>query len=307
MALISDTHAHTHDATQSAQRPDPAVLISRNPATGEELGRVPILGVAEVDAAVARARAAQQRWSALPLQTRLAHLTRVRSALAERVSELSDLIALEMGKHPTEALLGDVMFGLTHLDYAIRNAPRLLKPKPVRHSLLFATRRARVMLEPRGVIGIISPYNYPILMTANSLFLALVSGNAVVAKPSEHTPFSLLKLAEICRDAALPPDLFQVLTGDASTGAALVNSGIDSLVFVGGTATGRKIAAAAGERLLPVTLELGGSNAMIVLEDADLELAARTAVWAAFMTSGQVCARVGRIFVAAPVAERFTA
>src|SRR5689334_9257253 len=141
MALISETH--THDTAQSAHPNDPAVLISRNPATGEELGRVPILGLAEVDVAVARARVAQQRWSALPLQARLAHLTRVRDALATRISELSDLIALEMGKHPTEALLGDVMFGLTHLHYAIRNAPRLLKPKPVRHSLLFATRRAR--------------------------------------------------------------------------------------------------------------------------------------------------------------------
>jgi succinate-semialdehyde dehydrogenase/glutarate-semialdehyde dehydrogenase len=212
-----------------------------------------------------------------------------------------------MGKHPTEALLGDVLFSLTHLDYAIRQAPRLLRPQRVRHSLLFITREARVVMEPRGVIGLISPFNYPVLMTANTLFLALAAGTVVVTKPSEHTPLTVCRLVAICRAAGLPPDVFQALPGDAITGAALVESAIDSLVFVGGPVAGRKIAAAAGARLLPVTMELGGNNAMIVLEDADIAMAAQAAVWGGFVTSGQVCGRVGRVFVAAAVAERFTA
>lgn len=303
MALISETHLPQPVDTRSPSR---ALLISHNPATGEELGRVPICTLEEVNAAVARARAAQPAWASLPLGARLGYLRGLREELAARASELSDLVAMEMGKHPTEALLGDIMLGLTHLDYVIRRAPHLLRARRVRHSLLFATRHARVVLEPRGVIGTISPYNYPILMTANNLFLALAAGNVVVTKPSEHTPLSVLKLAEICRDAGLPASVFEVVTGDSSTGAALVDSPIDSLVFVGGTATGRKIAVAAGARLLPVTFELGGSNAMLVLADADLRMAARAAVWGGFLTAGQVCSRVARIFVDGRVIDRFT-
>ncbi len=283
----------------------PAELISYNPATGAELGRVPNSNAAEVQAAVARARAAQPGWAALPLGRRLAYLRAVRTVLAERAGELADLTAQEMGKHPVEGLLGDLMFALSHLDYAIRATPRLLRPQRVRHGILWATRYAQVVLDPRGVIGIISPFNYPVLLTANTLFMALAAGNTVVAKPSEHTPLVVQRLATICHAAGLPPDVFQVVTGDGLTGAALVESGIDSLVFVGGTATGRKIAAAAGARLLPVTMELGGSNAMIVLADADLAMAARAAVWGGFLTSGQVCGRVGRVLVAAPVVARF--
>jgi succinate-semialdehyde dehydrogenase/glutarate-semialdehyde dehydrogenase len=285
----------------------PAELVSYDPATGAELGRVPIRTGAEVRAAVARARAAQPAWAAQPLAVRLDYLRRIRAVLAEHADELSELTAREMGKHPTEALLGDTLFSLTHLDYVIAMAPRLLRPRRVRHGIVFATRYAQVVLDPRGVIGIISPYNYPVLMTANSLFMALAAGNVVVAKPSEHTPLTVLKLAEICHTAGLPADVFQVLTGDHTTGAALVDSDIDGLVFVGGTAAGRKIAAAAGARLLPVTMELGGNNAMIVLEDADLQMAARAAIWGGFVTSGQVCGRAGRVLVAAPVAGRFLA
>jgi acyl-CoA reductase-like NAD-dependent aldehyde dehydrogenase len=283
-----------------------AELISLDPRDGAELGRAPIRSAAEAREAVARARAAQARWAALPLSARLAYLRRLRAALAGRAEELAALTAREMGKTPTEALSGDVMLGLMHLDYAIRQAPKLLRPRRLRHGSLFVSRWGQVILEPRGVIGIIAPYNYPVLMTTSTLCLALAAGNAVVAKPSEHTPLTALKLAEICA-GVLPTDLFQTLTGDHTTGAALIESGIDSLVFVGGTTAGRKIAAAAGARLLPVVMELGGSNAMIVLEDADLEFAARGAVWGAYVAGGQVCARVARVLVAAPVADRFLA
>ena len=301
-------------ALQTVERPPtagptvrPTELISYNPATGAELGRVPNCTAADVQAAVARARAAQPGWARQPLVRRLSVLRDIRTLLGERAGELADLTAQEMGKHPVEGLLGDLMFALTHLDYAIRHTPRLLRPQRVRHGVLWATRYAQVVLDPRGVIGIISPFNYPVLLTANSLFLALAAGNTVVAKPSEHTPLVIQRLADICYAAGLPRDVFQVVTGDGLTGAALVESGIDSLVFVGGTATGRKIAAAAGARLLPVTMELGGSNAMIVLADADLAMAARAAVWGGFLTSGQVCGRVGRVLVAQSVAERFLA
>ncbi|HMA36276.1 MAG TPA: aldehyde dehydrogenase family protein [Chloroflexia bacterium] len=294
-------------ATHGMGPPAAPELISYNPATGAELGRVPICTAAEVTAVVARARAAQPGWAALPLGVRLAHLRRVRAALAEQASALADLTAAEMGKHPMEALAGDVLFALTHLDYAITHARRLLRPRRVRHSLLFATRYAQVVREPRGVIGLISPYNYPILLTANTLFMALAAGNTVVTKPSEHTPLAVSRLAAICYQAGLPREVFQVVTGDHTTGAALIASDIDSLIFVGGTATGQKIATAAAARLLPVTMELGGSNAMVVLADADLEMAAQAAVWGGFVTTGQVCARVGRVLVAAPVADQLLA
>jgi succinate-semialdehyde dehydrogenase/glutarate-semialdehyde dehydrogenase len=283
-----------------------AELISHNPVTGAEVGRVPVHQAAAVLDAVGRARAAQPAWAALPLSRRLAYLRAIRRAMAEHAQELADLIAAEMGKHPVEGLLGDVLFALTHLDYAINQTPRLLRPQRVRQGFVWSTRYAEISLEPRGVIGLISPYNYPILLTANTLFLALAAGNTLVAKPSEHTPLSTLRLAEICYAAGLPRDVFVVVTGDGGTGAALIESGIDGLVFVGGTSTGKRIAAAAGARLLPVVMELGGNNAMIILDDADLPKAARAAVWGGFVTGGQVCGRVGRILVADAVAARFT-
>src|SRR5262249_10530445 len=150
--------------------------------------------------------------------------------------------------------------------------------------------------EPHGVVGIIAPWNYPFAIPATQALAALVAGNAVVLKPSELTPLSALEVAALFSAAGLPNDVFQVVIGDGSAGAALVESGIDKLIFTGSVSTGKKIAEAAASRLLPLVLELGGKDAMIVLADADLDVASSGAVWGAFLNAGQACLSVERCY-----------
>ena len=155
----------------------------------------------------------------------------------------------------------------------------------------------RLLHEPYGVVGIISPWNYPFAIPATETLAALVAGNAVVLKPSEFTSLTALELESLLRNAGLPEDVFQVVVGGGATGGALVHSQIDKLVFTGSVATGKRIAGAAAERLLPVVLELGGKDPMLVLDDADVDVASSAAVWGAFMNAGQTCLSVERCYV----------
>jgi succinate-semialdehyde dehydrogenase/glutarate-semialdehyde dehydrogenase len=159
--------------------------------------------------------------------------------------------------------------------------------------------------EPYGVVGIISPWNYPFSIPATETLAALVAGNVVVLKPSEFTSLVALELQSLLYSAGVPQDVFQVVTGDGTTGAALVHSQIDKLLFTGSVATGKRIAAAAAERLLPVLLELGGKDAMLVLDDADVDVASSAAVWGAFVNAGQTCLSVERCYVQRSVYEEF--
>ena len=215
-------------------------------------GACPVRSAAEVQAVVARAAAPPtgpgRRCPWPPAWTICAASAPSSPSRADETEPT--LPPREMGKHPTEALLGDVLSGLMHLDYAIRQAPRLLRPQRVRHGIAVCHALCRGRAgAPRGD-RLISPYNYPVLLTANTLFMALAAGNVVVAKPSEHTPLTVLKLAEICTPAGLPADVFQVVTGDGDHGRGPGGKRDRPLVFVGGAAAGRKIAAAAGARLL---------------------------------------------------------
>jgi len=182
--------------------------------------------------------------------------------------------------------------------FLIDNAYRLLRDEPVPHGNL-ATRLKSGWLvrEPYGVIGIVSPWNYPFSIPATETLAALVAGNAVVLKPSEFTSLVALELQSLLREASVPRDVFQVVVGDGATGAALVYSQIDKLVFTGSVATGKRIAASAAERLLPVVLELGGKDPMLVLDDADVDVASSAAVWGAFVNAGQTCLSVERCYV----------
>src|SRR5438270_9602183 len=159
--------------------------------------------------------------------------------------------------------------------------------------------------KPIGVIGIISPWNFPWATPLGEVVMALMAGNAAVLKPSELTPLTGLKIKEVLARAGLPDAVLEVVTGDGSTGAALVGAGVDKIMFTGSVATGRRVAEAAAKYLIPVVLELGGKDPMIVLEDANLENAARGAVWGAFANSGQSCAAVERCYVQESIAPRF--
>ena len=273
-------------------------VASVNPATGEILRELECASDAAVQTAVARARAAQPAWQALDTNVRIALLRRFQRQLQEDKSAVATLITKEAGKPYVEALLTEVLVVLDAARFLIENAYGFLREEPVPHgSLAMKTKVGRILREPHGVIGIISPWNYPLSIPAIDALAALVTGNAVVLKPSEFTSLVALKLESRLRSAGVPPAIFQVVVGDGTTGAALLASKIDKLIFTGSVPTGKKIAQAAAARLLPVMLELGGKDPMLVLDDANIDVASAAAVWGAFVNAGQACLSVERCYV----------
>jgi succinate-semialdehyde dehydrogenase/glutarate-semialdehyde dehydrogenase len=273
-------------------------VVSANPATGETLREFEAATNTEVRAGVARARAAQPAWNETDVRRRVAVLRVFQRLLHERKSEVATLITREAGKPTVEALLTEIMVVLDATRFCVDNAFAFLRERPVPHgNLAMKTKVGRILREPYGVIGIISPWNYPFSIPATESLSALVAGNAVVLKPSELTPLTALQLASLLHEAGVPQDIFQVIVGDGLTGSALLNAEIDKLVFTGSVATGKRIAQAAAARLLPVVLELGGKDPMLVLDDADVDVASSGAVWGAFVNSGQACLSVERCYV----------
>lgn len=275
-------------------------IVSINPATGVPLGDVPDQGADEVRATVARARAAQVEWGATPIRERCRRVARYAEVLMARAEEVIELITKENGKTRIEALSTEILVVADLVRYFTRRAPKLLAPEPVPLHLL-RHRASYLHYVPRGVVGVIAPWNFPFSIPVGEVMMALIAGNAAVLKPSEVTPLIGLKARELYLDAGLPEDLFGVVTGRGGTGAALIDAGIDYCVFTGSVATGRKVAAACGERLIPCTLELGGKAPAIVCADADLDRAAAAIVWGGFANSGQVCASVERVYAHADV------
>ena len=273
-------------------------IASVNPATGEVLGELDSAGPTEVRAAVARARAAQPEWNAWGVRNRLRVVDRFQQILLARKTEIACRITQEAGKPEIEALLTEVLVVLDAARFLVANAYSILREEKLPHgNFAVKTKSGRILHEPHGVIGIISPWNYPFSIPATETLAALVAGNAVVLKPSELTPLIALELQRLLREAGVPEDIFQVLPGEGETGSALVKSEIDKLIFTGSVATGRRIAQIAAERLLPVVLELGGKDPMLVLEDADIDVASSGAVWGAFVNAGQTCLSVERCYV----------
>ncbi len=275
-----------------------------SPATGTPLGEVPDAGAAGAAEAVARARAAQPAWAALDLEQRVEALKRWRDAVLDEPAVPRTLVA-ESGKPWMEAEGIEVLYLCELIRAMTRLAPRAFREE-TRHPLLFLTKKTRLVRHPLGVVGVIGPWNFPILNNAADAVAPLLAGNTVVLKPSEVTPLTSVLLAELWRKAGNPPDAFRVVTGRGETGAALVDL-VDAVMFTGSVATGRRVAARCGERLVRCVLELGGKSPFVVLAGADLERAAEAAAWSSFIHSGQVCVRTERIFVDASVADRFEA
>lgn len=281
-------------------------LTIRAPATGDVIGSVQVLGVEEVRALVERARLAQGAWAERPVRERARLLLRFRDRLVARAEEVADLSCRETGKLPFEALASDVFVTCELARWYARRAPEVLAPRRVPPGPLI-TKRCYELREPYGVAGVIAPWNFPVLNSMRAVMAALVTGNAVVLKPSEMSPLCALLMAELMREAGFPPDVCLVATGGGGTGAALVRAGVDKLSFTGSVETGRAVARAAAEQLIPVTLELAGKDAMIVLADADLERAARAALAGGLFNAGQICTSVERVYVEAPVYDAFLA
>jgi acyl-CoA reductase-like NAD-dependent aldehyde dehydrogenase len=281
-------------------------IASVNPATGEVLRELDCATESEVHAAVDRARGAQPAWAEIGLKYRIAALRAFQGRLFEKKSEIAAAITREAGKPVAEALVTEILVVLDAARFLIDNAWSLLRDEPVPHgNLVTKLKTGSLVREPHGVIGIISPWNYPFSIPATETLAALVAGNAVILKPSELTPLIALELASLLHHAGVPQDVFQVVIGEGPAGAALVGSAIDKLVFTGSVATGRRIAMAAAERLLPVVLELGGKDPMLVLDDADIDVASSAAVWGAFVNAGQACLSVERCYVHHSLYESF--
>lgn len=289
----------------AAPTTDSSTLVSLNPATGEAVGSVTVASPEQVTATLKAAREASKLWARVPVEERARRLERVCDVMVARRDEIARLVSAETGKPRVEALGHEVLACLDGIQYYVRNAGRLLAPQRIRHRFLRTTRSTYVY-EPWGVVAVITPWNFPLYLTNAVTMSALFAGNAVINKPSEFTPLTADLYAELLDEAGLPEGVFQVLQGGGATGAALVDARPDKVTFTGSVATGRKVAMACAQHLIPHTLELGGKDPAIVLEDADLQRAARGIVWGAFCNAGQVCASIERVYVDDRVADEFT-
>ncbi|HUG41772.1 MAG TPA: aldehyde dehydrogenase family protein [Longimicrobiales bacterium] len=283
----------------------PSFIEVRSPAHDRVLGRVPNLDPAAVADLVRRSRAAQPRWAARPVEERAALLQAFRRRLADRAEEAARLSAAESGKLEFEGLVGDVLPCLDLARFYARRVRAVMRPQRVRSWMV--TKKALVEREPFGVVGIISPWNFPVVNPMRGVMAALVTGNTVVLKPSELSPLSALLMEEIARDAGFPPDVFLVATGDGRAGAALVAARVDKISFTGSVAVGREVARAAASLLIPVVLELAGKNAMIVLADASLERAVNLGIQGAYWNAGQICIATERVYVEDGIYDAFVA
>jgi len=283
-----------------------AELISHDPRTGEEIGRALIIMPEDVARAVRRARDAQTEWAKRSFRERGRLIMKARKIILKDLEEIASLISRETGKPASEAIAMELTTSLDLMQYFARKTASLLRPRRVSVGQYWSMGRSSCEIyKPLGVVGIISPWNFPWATPLDEVVMALMAGNAVVLKPSELTPLTGLKIKDVFDRAGLADGLLQVVTGDGSTGAALVGSGVDKIMFTGSGATGRRVAEAAAKYLTPVVLELGGKDPMIVLDDANIKNAARGAVWAAFANSGQACASVERCYVHESIADRF--
>ena len=277
-------------------------LAVRDPARGTVIEELPVADGGAVAAAVHRARAAQAAWGARSVRERAKLLRRARRELVRDRAAILDRLERETGKARVD-VVGELMGVCIESGHMMRRAARWLRPLKVATRPLFG-KRGRVVFKPRGVVGIISPWNAPLNLALGDAIPALLAGNAVVIKPSELAPLAVSR-AVVAMNRVLPPDLLQVVIGAGPTGAALVDH-VDMVCVTGSPETGRRVMERASRRLTPVLLELGGKDPMIVLADADLDRAARAAAWGGCMMSGQVCMSVERVYVEEAVAETFT-
>ncbi|GGX76803.1 aldehyde dehydrogenase family protein [Streptomyces fructofermentans] len=283
------------DTDQDAS-PRTTTFTVHDPGTGEPLAEHPVDGPAEVARAMDRARSAATGWAALSAKRRRDHLLSWKRKLASSLDEVAESVAAETGKPRADAEL-EVVLTLEHLAWAARNAGRVLGRRGVRAGLLAANQRATVVHRPLGVVGVIGPWNYPVYTPMGSIGYALAAGNGVVFKPSERTPGTGVLLSRLF-DAAVPEHagLFCTVTGPASTGEALVRSGVDKVAFTGSPGTARKVMALCAGSLTPFLAECGGKDATVVTADADLDAAADAIVWGAMSNAGQTCAGVERVY-----------
>ncbi|HLI32133.1 MAG TPA: aldehyde dehydrogenase family protein [Solirubrobacteraceae bacterium] len=280
-------------------------ITVENPATGEVIGTVAEIGAQELERMAERGRQAQRPWEALGFEGRGEILRRAQRWVMDNSERIIETIVRETGKTYEDAQFAELLYAANAFGFWAKKAPKYLAEERVSSSqILVKGKKLEISYRPRGLVGVIGPWNYPLTNSFGDCIPALAAGNAVILKPSPFTPFTSLLMAEGMRECGLPEDVLQVATGGAQTGAALIEL-VDMIMFTGSTRTGRKVAQAAGARLIPCSLELGGKDPIIVLADADVERAANVAAYYSMQNAGQTCISIERAYVEAPVYDEF--
>jgi acyl-CoA reductase-like NAD-dependent aldehyde dehydrogenase len=280
-------------------------ITVENPATGAVVRTLPATTPEDVRVLVDRARTAQPEWEALGFEGRSRVLKRMQKWMVDNAERVIETIVAETGKTYEDAGVVELAYGAGALGFWAKRAPGYLADEKVRTlNPAVLGRRLVVRYRPVGVVGVIGPWNYPLVNNFGDAIPALAAGNAVVIKPSQVTPLSSLLLAEGIRECGLPENAIQVVLAGADAAQILIDE-VDFVMFTGSTATGRKVMSRAAETLTPVGLELGGKDPMIVLADADVERAADAATYYALQNGGQTCISIERVYVEAPIYERF--
>ena len=282
-------------------------LKSFNPATGELIGTVETIRPSDVDGVVAEVAEVQPFWAELSLQDRARYLRRAADVLVAECDDVAGLLTREQGKPLTESYTMEVVPTIDVLRWCADHGPKILADEPLSMAQpLFATKKAKLSYEPLGVIGIISPWNYPWSIPFDEVAIALMAGNGVVLKPASLTPLLGERIRDVLERAGVPEGLVRVVHGGGKIGAALCESpGIAKVFFTGSVEVGRKVGEVCARRLKGSVLELGGKDPQIVCADADLPNAISGAVWGGFANAGQTCSGIERTYVVAEVADRF--
>jgi acyl-CoA reductase-like NAD-dependent aldehyde dehydrogenase len=300
MASVDTTAAHSTNGRGAG-----AEIAVENPATGEVIAYVADLSAEKVAELASRGRAAQPGWAALGFDGRAQVLRRMRRWLMDNAERVAATLISETGKTYEDAYMIELTYTGGALGHWVKHAERYLADEQVpARTLAVLGKKLVTRYEPLGLVGVIGPWNYPLVNSFGDTIPALLAGNSVILKPSEITPLTSLLLAEGLEQCGLPANVFQVATGRGETGAALIDEA-DMIMFTGSTATGKKVMARAAQTLTPVSLELGGKDPMIVLADADLERAANAAVYYSMLNGGQTCISVERVYVEQDVYEDF--
>jgi acyl-CoA reductase-like NAD-dependent aldehyde dehydrogenase len=275
-----------------------------NPATSEVIASYPVFGEQDVADAVERAHKAADWWAELGWKGRSKRLLAWKSHLIRYIGRLAELVHTETGKPLADAQL-EILLAILHIDWAARNARRVLGPRRVRSGLIALNQQATLEYQPLGVVGVIGPWNYPVFTPMGSIAYALAAGNAVVFKPSELTPAVGGWLVSSFAEVVPEQPVLQLITGMGQTGEFLARSEVNKIAFTGSAATARKVMAACAQNLTPLVAECGGKDAFIVGADADLDAAADACAWGALSNAGQTCVGVERVYVAQGVYHTF--
>ncbi|MFN8370411.1 MAG: aldehyde dehydrogenase family protein, partial [Bacteriovoracaceae bacterium] len=278
-------------------------IAVNNPATGTLIAEVKSYSVSEGITALKKSKIAQTKWAALPIKERIVFLKKFQHLLVEAAEELCELLAKENGKPVGEAMIMEVLPVVDLTAYFCKKAPKILKNKKISMHLV-KYRKSYIHYKPKGVVYVISPWNFPFAIPTGEIIMALIAGNSVIHKPASITPLIALKTRELLLKTGIDPDLYQVLPMSGAEAFQLIREGVDYVNFTGSTSVGEKVAAECGRLFIPCSMELGGKDPAIVCEDAHIDHAAESLVWGAFANAGQVCASVERAYVHASIYDQ---